>query len=109
MMTAKTYEDCLELALEMVLNGEEDVKGRHKQIRAKLAEDRVDAAHLCVYILQTRNLNLRPWERPPCHSTGEDKGPMGRLVRRLQKHGISECHPDPLQALADIGAGIGLA
>jgi hypothetical protein len=103
-----TDEECLEYAIDLALKTPEDVRGRHDQIHTMLAEDRDDAALFCVFHMQCDKLGLRPWELPPMDCDGTDNGPMGRLVRRLEKHGISKYHPDPLAALKAVGAGNGL-
>lgn len=67
-------------------------------------------------------LNLKPWQRPPCwivteaeadavlakgprlsHVSGEDIGDHrpARLLRRMLRHGVSVFHPDPVRAIKE--------
>jgi hypothetical protein len=89
-------EEALELCIAAVLAGPD--QARRRQIEKMLMDgDREEVGHLCAYIMQTRNLSLRPWEAPPCW--GDTAGNAGRLVRRLRAAGVSIYHPDPLEAL----------
>ena len=102
-----TDDEALQLCIDTVLAGPDEK--RHRQIRAKMEEDPSDAAELCCYILQMKALDLPPWVSPPCWGEDEGNSPTARLVRRLRKHSISIYVPDPLRALAEAGAGNGLA
>jgi hypothetical protein len=57
------------------------------------------------YAAQCRNLNLKPWQEPPCvmgdepiRGTEVELKSM-ELRRRMIEAGISQLHPDPLTAL----------
>ena len=58
-----------------------------------------EVAQFAAYCAQFIALRLRPWERPPCHSSGEGDDAAAVLLRRMLKAGISRWHPDPMAAL----------
>ena len=60
------------------------------------------------YAEQCKNLRLTPWQEPPCvmgdepiRGTEDERRSM-ELRRRLIEAGISQWHPDPLAALAEV-------
>jgi hypothetical protein len=99
-MTIMTTEEIFELGIKQVLELPEDVAGRHNQVKKMLAEDpRESVGKFCCYSRQVDTLHLAPFEVPPCWAGDEDKGPGGRLRRRMMRKGISPWHPDPQAAL----------
>jgi hypothetical protein len=86
----------LNLAWEMYLQREPDT------FRDGTRDDKEFAA----FSLQCDNLKLTPWQEPPMHlSDGSDPGPDDhdayKIMKRMQKAGVSIYHPDPLRALAE--------
>jgi hypothetical protein len=80
--------------------------GRADQLYAYLEEGEEGAAHACalaVFIMQTKNLNLKPWQNPPSEigTPGVTVDPKIMAIGdRLLKAGLSLQEPHPLQALA---------
>jgi hypothetical protein len=64
-----------------------------------------EVATFAAYGCQCRNLRLRPWQAPPCHShdqlgTGYGNQPNEvELRRRLRRAKLSIWEPDPIAAL----------
>jgi hypothetical protein len=115
-----TVDDDLDLdlvdkaALELAMRMARREEGRGEQLDAMLkSEPWFTVAQFAAYCCQTTNLNLKPWETPPCwvidpddpdnttHTPKENDGRRNaaKLRRQLRKHGISAWHPDPLAAL----------
>ena len=94
-----------QLAIEMTLRDKDP--SRIAQIKAMLERDPlIDVAQFASYHQQMQNLNLQPWERPPCWVDPDAVPPSSNdpgvvLTRRMRKAGISGYHPDPLRALAE--------
>jgi hypothetical protein len=88
----------LELALKTVLEGKDDV--RAAQVYAMLREDGWDyAAKFCSVHLQSQQLQLRPWDVPPCRLTQPDDSEAGRVLSRMLDAGMSRYAPNPLAVL----------
>jgi hypothetical protein len=100
----------LELAMQMARREE----GRGAQLDAMLkgGEPWVTVAQFAAYCCQSTNLNLKPWEIPPCWVDADDPdntphGPKendgrheaAKLRRQMRKYYISQWHPDPLAAI----------
>ena len=91
----------LELALEQTL-AEKD-QSRVEQVRSMLQRrTRLEVSQFCSFHRQIEALRLRPWELPPClghldNGSGRDEQAW-RLLKRMEKAGISRWHPDPLAA-----------
>jgi hypothetical protein len=94
----KIDEAALELALETVLKGKD--AGRAEQVRHILNEDGwLPAARFCSSLLQRQQLELKPWDTPPCRMAQPDDSAAGRLLRRMLFAGISRYDPNPLGGL----------
>ena len=100
----------LELAMQMAR--QEDGRGEQLDAMLKGGEPWFTIAQFAAYCCQTTNLNLTPWETPPCWVDGDDpdntpRGPKeldgrvkaAKLCRQMRKLGISEWHHDPLAAI----------
>lgn len=99
-MTIITTDEIFELGINQVLELPEDAVGRHAQVQSMLAKrTREEVGKFCCYSRQVDTLHLAPFEIPPCWAGDEDKGPGGRLRRRMLLKGISPWHPDPQSAL----------
>jgi hypothetical protein len=92
-------------ALELAMEQCRALKGRATQLD-KILKDRPwwRTALLGCYIMQARNLDLKTGEVAPCwvidpNTTKADEQIAAKLVRKLLKAGISQCHPDPMAAL----------
>jgi hypothetical protein len=78
--------------------------GRAKQLRSILREDD-GGRHACmlsVFHQQCKNLQLPPWETPPCYigTPGVSIDPeILEIGNRLKRCGLSLYEPDPLRAL----------
>jgi len=92
----------LELALQQTL-AEKD-QGRVEQVRSMLkGRARLEVMKFCSFHRQIAALGLRPWDAPPCcgdldNGNGGDDQAL-RLLRRMQKAGVSRWHPSPLEAV----------
>jgi hypothetical protein len=94
----KLDQTALELAFETVLKGK-DV-GRAEQVRHIRDQDGWEAAaRFCVSLLQRRQLELRPWDLPPCALDAPDDSGAGRLLRRMLDAGLSRYDPNPIRGL----------
>ena len=88
----------LELALETVLKGK-DLR-RAEQVRYLRDQNGWEpTARFCASMLQTRALELKPWDQPPCDLDGPDDSAAGRLPRRMLAAGLSRYDPNPLRGL----------
>jgi hypothetical protein len=96
-------ENQVERALQTAMKDRERVA----QLTAMLDEDGwAEAAKFASYDHQCAALNLKPWERPPCHDywldgdrvVRDEKG--GDLADELTAAGLSVWEPDPQRALA---------
>jgi hypothetical protein len=103
-------------AFELAMQLARKEPGRSKQIDDMLSGGKpwLSVAMFASYCCQTTNLNLTPWEIPPCwvYSILDDPGPMHspqesggwraatKLLKEMRKHGISDWHPDPQAAVA---------
>jgi hypothetical protein len=91
----------LELALEQTL-AEKD-QSRVEQVRAMLQRrTRLAVSQFCSFHRQIEALKLKPWEVPPClghldNGSGRDEQAW-RLLKRMQKAGVSRWHPSPIAA-----------
>jgi hypothetical protein len=98
----KTDRAALELALQQTL-AEKD-QSRVEQVRSMLeGRTRLYVSQFCSFHRQIEALRLRPWELPPCLGdcdvgSGRDEQAW-RLLRRMQKAGVSRWHPDPIAAV----------
>jgi hypothetical protein len=71
-----------------------------------------EAAKFAAYHQQNKNLQLWPWEDPPCFSRASDKPDAKRfghddvtaiaLAKWLRAAGLSRYEPDPLAVLAKV-------
>jgi hypothetical protein len=94
----------LQRALDVALESEEP--GRANQIREMLKENGwLYAARFSSYHLQMNQLQLRPWDRPPCRLEAPDDSPAGRLLRKMLACGMSKHDPEPMRALKAEGTG----
>jgi len=98
-----------QLAIDATLNDKDP--GRRVQIKAMLEEDAlIDVAHFASYHQQVENMNLKPWETPPCWADPDetpeqpDERSAVLLARRMRALGISAYHPDPLAAIKEAEA-----
>jgi hypothetical protein len=82
------------------------------QIDGKLAHEGFESAgKFASYSMQCDTLRLRPWQSPPCTARGEypadayghRPAEIG-LRDRLLAAGLSKYEPDPIAALARLGA-----
>ncbi len=103
----------LELAISQTLADPDP--GRAEQVKSMLQEeDRVRVGEFCSYSRQMDTLRLRPWDTPPCwlyddpeevlasdqnYQHGEREA--ATLLLRMQEFGVSQYHPDPMQAIED--------
>jgi hypothetical protein len=75
---------------------------RRQQIEIMLTQEPwIDAARHAAYHCQMKNLNLPPWQQPPCTCT-EDDAEANALLDRMLANDISQWEPDPLGALARV-------
>jgi hypothetical protein len=71
---------------------------RVEQIESMLRERSwLEAAQFACYSVQMDVLRLKPWESPPCSSSGDEAAQ--KLLWKMLKAGVSEFDPDPLAAL----------
>jgi hypothetical protein len=100
------------LAIEMYR-----ARGPHdaEHIDAKLTREGCkEAGKAAAYSMQGRSLHLPPWATVPCYLLDDvdaalargDDGIRGNynaavLLKRMQRHGISRWHPDPIAALRE--------
>jgi hypothetical protein len=90
----------LQRALDMSLKSKEP--GRADQIEWMLEEHGwLYAARFASYHLQMNQLQLRPWERPPCRLNAPNDSPAGRLLAKMLAAGMSKHDPEPMRALDD--------
>jgi hypothetical protein len=89
-------------ALALAVSRQRARKGRVEQIENLLVEDPEHAATFAAYSCQCAALDLKPWERPPCHADERDSDEAARLLRQMLALGISRYHPDPLAAIAAV-------
>jgi hypothetical protein len=88
----------LELAFETVLKGRD--AGRAEQVRDLRDQDGwAPTARFCASLLQRRQLELKPWDSPPCALDRPDDSAAGRLLRRMLAAGLSRFDPNPLRGL----------
>jgi len=98
--------DAAALALSFVQAEKHGGERRKRQFAALRAQGRSwqQIARLASYIEQVRNLELQPHECAPCwvidpdDANGKDRE-AAKLVRRLREAGVSQYHPNPMQAL----------
>jgi hypothetical protein len=103
--------DAFKRAIESCRNRKDD-PGRREQIDSKLAEEPWDeVGRFAAYSCQSRNLNLKPWQIPPCWirdveavlAAGDDdmhgRRAAAKLLKRMLDAGLSRYEPDPLAAL----------
>jgi hypothetical protein len=102
-------------ALELAISTARKHSPAHQQqIDDKLmCEPWFVVATFAAYCCQSRALNLKPWQWPPCDVEPNDADLAGlehrgisdsaRLLRRLVASGLSKYEPAPLEALARIG------
>jgi hypothetical protein len=107
-MTTKADKAALVLAMEYARRDPD----RAGQLDSMLAGTRVGNDWVCApqsweavaafaaSCAQTKTLQLRPWEDPPCIVDEDDGGPAGKFLRRMLAAGVSRWHPDPRGALA---------
>jgi hypothetical protein len=103
-------QDAFERAITWVRQHGEPIEVR--AIETALTREGLTAAgEHAAYIAQCRTLQLRPWQCPPCHARDEVAVDIyGRrpgeleLRDRLVSAGLSVYEPDPLSALARVGA-----
>jgi hypothetical protein len=77
---------------------------RTKQIQSMLKErDWFEVASFASYDQQSKNLQCKPWESPPCWIGGyhEVESEYLEIGKRLVQAGLSLFEPDPLKALQD--------
>jgi hypothetical protein len=73
---------------------------RAAQVRQIRKEDGwLTAARFCASLLQRRQLELKPWDMPPCRIDHPDDSAAGRLLGRMLARGMSRYDPDPLRVL----------
>jgi hypothetical protein len=75
-----------------------------QRLNALLKEETFfDMARSAAYSVQYDNLNLKPWEDPPCVVDADEPHPRDpkaqALLRKLLANGLSCYEPDPLAAL----------
>jgi hypothetical protein len=91
----------LELALQQTLT--EKDHGRVEQVQWMLEKRaRLEVSQFCSFHRQIESLHLKPWELPPClgdldNGSGRDEQAW-RLLKRMQKAGVSRWHPSPIAA-----------
>jgi hypothetical protein len=91
-------QTALELALGTILKGK-DI-GRAEQVRYLRDQDGWEpTARFCASMLQRQQLELKPWDRPPCDLDAPDDSAAGRLLRRMLGAGLSRYDPNPLRGL----------
>jgi hypothetical protein len=94
----KIDQAALELAFETVLKGRD--AGRTVQVRHIRDQDGWEAAaRFCASLLQRRQLELKPWDSPPCSMDRPDGSAAGRLLRRMLGAGLSRYDPNPMRGL----------
>ena len=93
------------LALAFALAEEHGGERRVRQFEALRARGRSyqQIARLASYVEQCRNLELRPHEVAPCWVIDPDDPRIdqeaAKLVREMLKAGVSQYHPNPMQAI----------
>jgi hypothetical protein len=110
------------MAAEMTRRDRAAMKTAIEQMRAESSAARqhvehlrtegfASAAHTAAYHCQFRALRLKVFQAPPIHTNdAEINGRYGgrpqevALLRRMQKLGISQWHPSPLEAIAQAEA-----
>jgi hypothetical protein len=92
--------DALELAMEQCRTLEKRARQLDKILEQR---PRQRTAMLAAFICQCRNLELKPGDTAPCWVINPDKDERSaaKLVRKLLKAGVSQCHPDPMRALKE--------
>jgi hypothetical protein len=94
----KIDEAALALALETVLKGKD--ASRAAQVRDLRDQDGwLPTALFCSALLQRRQLELKPWDLPPCALDRPDDTAAGRLLRRMLGAGLSRYDPHPRRVL----------
>ena len=93
------------LALAFVQAEDHGGERRKRQFEALRARGRSyqQIARLASYVEQCRNLELRPHEVAPCWVIDPDDPRIdqeaAKLVREMLKAGVSQYHPNPMQAI----------
>ncbi len=77
---------------------------RHEQIDHKLLTEGFEkAGQFAAYSCQCTNLNLKPWQEPPCWADENEPDPKDpdaqALLIEMLRAGLSRYEPDPLKAL----------
>ncbi len=77
---------------------------RHEQIEAKLLKEGFEkAGQFAAYSCQCTNLNLKPYQEPPCWADENEADPKDidaqALLLEMLNAGLSRYEPDPLKAL----------
>jgi hypothetical protein len=74
---------------------------RAEQLNSMLKERPwIEVASFASYCVQGDVLRLKPWESPPCCSSGDEAAQ--KLLQKMLKAGVSEFGPNPLAALAAV-------
>jgi hypothetical protein len=93
----RALERCIEIAKRR--------PSRAEQLEGKLQQGDpwIEVAELACCVVQSRVLNLKPWQLPPCNEDEDDPDPYDRdaqkLLRQMLAAGVSRYEPDPLAAL----------
>jgi hypothetical protein len=91
----QALERCLEIARGDPL--------RAAQIDSMLeGRPRDEVQRFAANLVQSRALNLKPWEEPPCAASehGVDRDPQAQaLLKKMLAAGLSRFEPNPLAAL----------
>lgn len=101
----------LELAITQILEGP-NLADRAQLVEMLQERPWIEVARFASYSRQFDTLSLKPWESPPCEITDPDaviasaraaphRVASARLLRRMQRTGISRFHPDPVTALRE--------
>lgn len=113
MSLTRIDQQALALAIEIMREESQECRW---QIDAKLAsEPWEEVGEFAAYHCQTRSLNLKPWQIPPCWissveaalSAPEDASLIrsaARLLQRMERCGVSKYHPDPARECARVEA-----
>lgn len=96
------------LALEQCMAIAMQDAGRAQQLNSML-EDRPweEVAVFAANCVQTKALQLKPWNSPPCVASADDPDERDKdaqkLLRKMLAAGVSRYHPNPMAALRRSG------